>query len=145
MLPGQTYTILVCTTGCQMCHLSLDCNEGSSDELLEASSGALASERACDNSAGSTDGLTSWCSLPERPHAVTQAQQTGLAGMVYFCIVHSLAKAGYHDYQTTQPFWVRGRLAGHTCQSVMSLACTLTGAKKNRCVLFVCFKGLCPL
>jgi hypothetical protein len=58
MLPGQTYIFLICTMGCQVCQLSQDGNEESSDELLEASSGAFASERAWDNSAGCTDGLT---------------------------------------------------------------------------------------
>lgn len=46
MLPGQTYIFLICTMGCQVCQLSQDGNEESSDELLEASSGAFASERA---------------------------------------------------------------------------------------------------
>lgn len=34
--------------------------------------------------------------------------------MVHFCLVHSLWKAGYHDYRTARLFWVRGQLAGYT-------------------------------
>lgn len=61
-----------------------------------------------------------------------------------FCIGHSLAKAGYHDYKTTQLFCVRGQLAGYTCQSVITHTCTLTEAKKNRCICFHLFQRNMP-
>lgn len=60
--------------GCQMCQLSQDYNEESNNELLETSPGALGSEWAWANGASCTDDLTQCCSLPEWPHAVSQAQ-----------------------------------------------------------------------
>lgn len=107
MLPGQTYLFPICTMGCQMCQLSQDCNEESSDELIEASSGAFASERVWEQC------WMYWqadlMALSPRMPCVP-AQQTGVERMVHFCLVHSLWKAGYHDYRTARLFWVRGQL-----------------------------------